>query len=219
MKRIIEYTGLVLCLVSVVDAQDRAGGDNDREERLTMYLRTGRYADARRLIDEMLKTERRADLKNVRAVFANAPNMRVRRASATFTCEVSDTGVLLPITVEGKRVHWLVDTGANVTMVSEAEATRLGLVIRDSDGRAADHAGGSAGVRTAIARRVVIGRTQPARRSVSRHAGGSDALEGTAAGETGHTRSTTCNRARCLAMDKDRHVLHRISGGNPLLYL
>jgi hypothetical protein len=45
-------------------------------------------------------------------------------------------------------------------MVSDAEATRLGLVIRDSDGRAADHAGGSTGVRIAIARRVVIGRTQ-----------------------------------------------------------
>lgn len=158
MKRIIAYAGLVLCLVALVDAQDRAGAD--REERLAMYLRTGRYADARRLIDEMLKTEPRDDLKNVRAVFASGPNMRVRRASATFTCDVSETGVLLPVTVEGKRVQWLVDTGANVTMVSDAEATRLGLVIRDSDGRAADLAGGSAGVRTAIARRVVIGRTQ-----------------------------------------------------------
>jgi hypothetical protein len=73
---------------------------------------------------------------------------------------VTDAGVLLPLTVNGTRVNWLVDTGANVTMTSDAEAARLGLVIRDSEGRAADLAGGSTGVRTAIARRIVIGRTQ-----------------------------------------------------------
>jgi hypothetical protein len=160
MKRLIASAGLILCLVAPVDAQDKAGAASDREERLATYLRTGLYADARRLIDEMLAIEPRDDLKNVRAVFGSGPNMRVRRASASFTCEVRDNGVSLPATVEGKRVQWLVDTGANVSMVSDAEATRLGLVIRDSDGRAADHAGGSAAVRTAIARRVVIGRTQ-----------------------------------------------------------
>jgi hypothetical protein len=75
-------------------------------------------------------------------------------------CEVTQTGVLLPLTVNGSRVNWLLDTGANVTMTSDAEAARLGLVIRDSEGRAADLAGGSASVRTAIVPRVVIGRTQ-----------------------------------------------------------
>jgi len=160
MKRLIAHAGLVVFLVAVVDAQDRSGNDTDRSERLSVYLRTGRYADARRLIDEMLKTEPRNDLQNVRAVFGSGPNMRVRRASASFTCDVSDTGVSLPLTVNGTRVQWLLDTGANITMVSDAEAARLGLVIRDSEGRAADLAGGSFGVRTVIARRVVIGRTQ-----------------------------------------------------------
>jgi hypothetical protein len=125
-----------------------------------MYLRTGRYADARRLIDEMLKTEPREDLNNVRAVFGSGPNMRVRHAAASFTCEVTETGVLLPLTVDGRRVNWLLDTGANITMISDAEASRLGLVIRDSKGRASDLAGGSVSVRTAIAPRVAIGRTQ-----------------------------------------------------------
>ena len=160
MKRLIAHAGLVVFLVVVLGAQDRSGNGNDRSERLSMYLRTGRYADARRLIDEMLETELRDDLKNVRAVFGNGPNMRVRRASASFTCGVSDTGVLLPLTVNGTRVQWLLDTGFNITMVSDAEAARLGLVIRDSEGRAADLAGGSFGVRAAIAQRVVIGRTQ-----------------------------------------------------------
>jgi hypothetical protein len=160
MSRLTAALGLVLILAALAPAQDRAGPDDERDDRLATYLRTGRYADARRLIDEVLKTEPRDDLKNVRAVFGSGPNMSVRRAAASFTCEVTETGVLLPLTVNGRRVNWLLDTGANVTMISDAEAARLGLASQDSAGRAADHAGGSIGVRTAIARRLVIGRTQ-----------------------------------------------------------
>jgi hypothetical protein len=160
MTRLTASLGFLLVLAALAPAQNRSGAEDERDDRLAMYLRTGRYADARRLIDEMLKTEPRDDLKNVRAVFGSGPNMRVRHAAASFTCEVTETGVLLPLTVNGRRVNWLLDTGANVTMISDAEAARLGLVIRDSEGRAADLAGGSTGVRTAIARRLVVGRTQ-----------------------------------------------------------
>jgi hypothetical protein len=160
MIRLATSLGCLLVFAVLAPAQDRAGANDERDDRLAMYLRTGRYADARRLIDEMLKTEPRDDLKNVRAVFGSGPNMGVRHAAASFTCEVTETGVLLPLTVNGRRVDWLLDTGANVTMISDAEAARLGLVIRDSEGRAADLAGGSTGVRTAIGRRLVVGRTQ-----------------------------------------------------------
>ena len=152
--------GVFFVTTILADAQDRGRAGDDRDERLTSYLRTGKYADARRLIDEMLKTEPRDDLRNVRAVFGSGPNMRVRRASASFTCEVTDTGVLLPLTVNGTHANWLIDTGANVSIISDAEAARLGLVLRDSEGRAADHAGGSTGVRTATAGHVVIGGTR-----------------------------------------------------------
>ncbi|MGH9160708.1 MAG: retropepsin-like aspartic protease, partial [Vicinamibacteraceae bacterium] len=108
----------------------------------------------------MLKAEPRSDLENLRAVFASGPNMRVRQAAASFSCDVSDRGVWLPATVNGRSVRWLMDTGANVTIISDAEASRLGLEIRDSKGGAADLAGGSTAIRTAIARRIVIGRTQ-----------------------------------------------------------
>jgi hypothetical protein len=149
---------LIFALLGQLPAQTPPSSRNaleeeKRDERVAMYLRVGRYKDARRVIDEMLKTEPRDDLKNVRAVFGSGPNMRVRRGSATFRCDVGN-GVLLPLTVNGTRVNWLIDTGANVTMISDAEATRLGLVILDSEGRAADLAGGSTGVRTAVARRV-----------------------------------------------------------------
>lgn len=158
MGRAVVCTILVACLVALAQAQDQDRARRD-EERLFDHLRTGRYADARRLIDEMLRVEPRDDLKNVLAVFGSGPNMQIQRGSATFACEVSDTGVLLPLTVDGAPVTWLVDTDANVTMISDTEAARLGLTIRDSEGQASDHAGGSTGVRIATAARVVIGRT------------------------------------------------------------
>ena len=158
MKFLISAGALLLAANAV--AQGPTGAEEARSERVSSYLRSGRYADARRLIDEILRTEARADLRNVLAVFGSNPNMRVRRATATFACEVSETGVLLPLTVNGRRADWLMDTGANVSVISDAEAARLSLVIRASEGRAADLAGGSTGVRLAIAKRVTIGRTQ-----------------------------------------------------------
>lgn len=150
----------LLVVVAGPSAQDPPTNDDRREEQLTEYLRTGRYADARELIDRMLRDEPREDLENVRAVFAIGPNMRIRQAPATFACAVSDTGVRLPVTVDGTRVEWLLDTGANISIISDAEAKRLGLAVRDSGGRAGDLAGGTVPARMAVARRVVIGGTE-----------------------------------------------------------
>jgi predicted aspartyl protease len=152
--------GCATATLAPARGQARPGKEDERTERLMTDLRIGRYADADRLIEEMLRTEPRDDLKQVRAVFGHSPNMRVRRGSSTFACEVKDDGVLLPLSVNGRHVDWLVDTGANVSMMSDAEATRLGLVIRDTEGRVQNLAGGSAPVRRVIAQRVVIGRTE-----------------------------------------------------------
>ncbi|HET9833717.1 MAG TPA: pepsin/retropepsin-like aspartic protease family protein [Vicinamibacterales bacterium] len=160
MKRRLACAATCILLGCGVAAQERSRVDRQTDERLRAYLRTGQYAEATRLIDQMLAIEPREDLKNVRAIFGGAPTMRVRHASGDFRCDVTDTGVSLPLTVNGARVQWLSDTGANVTMISDAEAARLGLMIRDSEGRAADLAGGSTGIRTAIAEQVVIGRTR-----------------------------------------------------------
>jgi pentatricopeptide repeat protein len=158
--RVLLCVGFLLGLGSIAPAQERDRAEDRREALLSTYLRTGRYADARRLIDEMLASGMRGDLRSIRAVLASGPNMRVRHAAASFACEVTDRGVWLPATVNGKPVQWLMDTGAGLTIISDAEAIRLGLEIQESEGRASDMAGGSTAVRVAIARRIVIGRTQ-----------------------------------------------------------
>ena len=64
MTRLTISLGFLFVLAALPTAQDRPSANDERDERLARYLRTGRYADARRLIDEMLKTEPRDDLKN-----------------------------------------------------------------------------------------------------------------------------------------------------------
>jgi len=137
-----------------------SGRDHQSDERLSNDLRTGRYADALILVDELLRVNPdRDDLRNLRAVFGRGANMTVRRKAGIFKCEVSPKGVLLPLTVSGTRVDWLADTGANFSMISDAEATRLGLTILDAEGRVADLAGGTTATRVAVVPRMVIGRT------------------------------------------------------------
>jgi hypothetical protein len=161
MKSLRFYLGSLTAILLILHMVGLTAQEEDeRSRRISHLLRTGQYADARRLMDQMLAEKPSDDLKNVRAVLGGGPNMRVRQASAQFACEVRDSGVSVPLTINGRPVQWFVDTGANITLVSDAEATRLGLSIRTSNGTATDLNGGSTGVRTAIAKHLVIGRTR-----------------------------------------------------------
>jgi hypothetical protein len=158
MRAFLACTAALLLLVVYPRAQERPRADEKRDEQLGAYLRVGRYADARRVIDQMLRAQRQEDLENLRAVFAG-PNMSIRRGSASFSCDVDASGVRVPLTINGTAANWLLDTGANISVISDAEAARLGLGVRESAGRLADLAGGTIPARTAVAHRVVIGHT------------------------------------------------------------
>ena len=66
-------------------------------------------------------------------------------------------GVWLKATVNGKSVTWLLDTGANFTVISESEAKSLGIVIHNGGGSMSDLAGGNAKSKIGVAARVHIG--------------------------------------------------------------
>jgi predicted aspartyl protease len=132
-----------------------------REMLALLYIRLGKFPVASRLIDDLLKAApQREDIKNAREVFgayADRPNQTARsRADNVFRCDVTD-GVHIPLSVNGKSMTWLLDTGANITMVSEAEARMADVVIMDSSAEAGDLAGGSARIRTARIDRLMIG--------------------------------------------------------------
>jgi hypothetical protein len=129
-----------------------------------LYVRVGRTADAGRLIDDILNVApERSDIRNARLVFgafSDRQNQRVQSRRAAVGCEVTDSGVRIPLSVNGQPVNWLLDTGANITLLSEAEARMLGVVVHDSTAQAADLAGGTTAVRTAQVGRIVIGETE-----------------------------------------------------------
>jgi len=80
--------------------------------------------------------------------------------SARVPCDVAAIGVHMPLLVNGKPATWLLDTGANVTVVSQAEADLLGVAAHTSRSKLDDLAGGTATVRTARVAQLVIGGTE-----------------------------------------------------------
>src|SRR5262245_40812406 len=135
-----------------------------RELLAQLYIRVGRSSDAGHLIDEILKmAPQRSDVQNTRVVFgafSDRPNMSVRSRRASFRCDVTGSGVYLPLSINGTPVTWLLDTGANVTVLSEAEARMVGLAVQDSSEKLGDLAGGATKVKTALVRRMTIGATE-----------------------------------------------------------
>src|SRR5262245_5078283 len=97
----------VVVATLAVGSQDRAGSRGDIDEQIAASLRTGQYKDARVLIDRALETQPDGMLRNLRALFGAGRNMGMRRAAGSFACEVTDTGVVLPLIANGVRADWL----------------------------------------------------------------------------------------------------------------
>jgi Aspartyl protease len=135
-----------------------------REWLIDLYLRLGRSSEAVRLIDDALNVApSRSDMRNARGLFESIIRYRdqtVRTSRRqTFPCEVSAQGVVVPLSVNGKAVHWFVDTAFSLSALSESEARMLGLLVQ-AGGQTEDLAGGTAPARTAVANRVSIGGTE-----------------------------------------------------------
>ena len=149
----------------ITKAPDSNEAREARELLTYLYLRIGRSADAGKQIEEQLRAEPgRADLRNVQTIFSafsKGSNLEIRsRNDATIECEVRKDGVHVPISVNGHSVTWLVDTGANISVLSDAEAARLSVAVPAATGRANDLAGGAATAGTGMIRRMTVGRVE-----------------------------------------------------------
>jgi hypothetical protein len=151
---------VMLATTVVTAGSQRSADEGTTSSAIAVAMRTGRYAEAIRLIDGVLAKEPDNGLRNIGDLIRGRPDMRVNKGVATFVCDVSTAGVRLPGSANGQPVSWLFDTGANFSMISDAEAMRLGMTINDSSGRAGDLAGGSVAGRTATAERLTIGSTE-----------------------------------------------------------
>jgi clan AA aspartic protease (TIGR02281 family) len=128
-----------------------------------LYARLGRNREAVQQFDRMLEMRPNSpDVQNDRSVFlgfSRYPNQSIGRRHyiAVRGCAVSKEGLTIPVSIHGKALNWGVDTGANISVISEAEARMLGLSIGDEQAKVHDSNGGSAAMRTTVVDKLYIG--------------------------------------------------------------
>ena len=95
------------------------------------YLRQGKYREALAQVDAVLALRPGdSDAGNVRPLLATLsefPDQEVMRRPST-ALKLHDEG--LPISINGVQATYWFDTGANVSILSESEAKRIGLAVR-----------------------------------------------------------------------------------------
>lgn len=153
-------------LARTIKLQPKSADAEDAHEILAnVYIRFGQYKDAVRQLDEALTIKpQNEEAKNARALFAawsRHPNQYIERFKAgRIQADVSEHGgVKLPVSIHGKTVHWVLDTAANFSVMSDSEAQSLGVSIDESNAAIKDSAGGTTKMRTAVVDDLVIGST------------------------------------------------------------
>jgi hypothetical protein len=64
-----------------------------------------------------------------------------------------------PVVINGRRATYLLDTGAWISVMTEAEAKRLGLTIREGMALLGEPSGKGVKIRTAVAKTLSVGST------------------------------------------------------------
>jgi Aspartyl protease len=150
-------------LRGVIDADPRSEQASEAYKLLArLYLRTGRYAAlaadvqawGRAFPDAPAFLKERDELSQ----FGGLPDqVTIARARSVFS---HDGSTFVPVSIQGGSASYFFDTGAWLSCLSESEAKRLGLAIREGHGTLGNSSGGSVGFRTATAREVRVGKVR-----------------------------------------------------------
>jgi predicted aspartyl protease len=125
-------------------------------------LREGRYGRSLSEIDAVLAIDAKdADANETRPFFealSHFPDQKVQE-SGTGKAAVQMDGGKLPLLINGRKASYFFDTGANLSTLSESEALRLGMEIKDvnAGGGSADVNGNRVLFRIALAKSLVLG--------------------------------------------------------------
>ncbi|HEX3470408.1 MAG TPA: retropepsin-like aspartic protease [Silvibacterium sp.] len=129
------------------------------------YLRIGRFHDAEAQIRAMLAADPRAsNLRNLESLFAllaNYPDLTILRSYPDAVhSETIDGNIYAPVRVNGYAGTYMLDTGINLSIMSESEAARLGLTPHSSTATLSDIGGAtSAPLQVVEVDDLIIGRT------------------------------------------------------------
>jgi hypothetical protein len=148
-------------LLGVIRAAPRSEEASQAHELLSrIYLRSGQYNRAIKNLDRWAESfpnrrevlSEKADIEQFRGL-PDQHNGPVR--VLTLSHDADDWS--LPVSIDGKPASYLFDSGAWISIMSDAEAMRLGLVIRAGSGTIGDSSGTGFRARTAVARDVRLG--------------------------------------------------------------
>ena len=122
----------------------------------------GRSREVARHYEQVLKiSPERSDIRSLLELcwaFSRYPDQslgRNRRTTLRWTME--RTGLTIPVSVNGKTVRWIVDTGMNLSTVSESEARMLGISVQKVGYKAGDLAGGRTSINAGVANSLRFG--------------------------------------------------------------
>jgi len=154
-------------LKQVIKRMPRSSDSFRAHETLTwMYFRTGRYRKANAQLEQMMAEKPDAeDAKSVHSLFAalaQFPEQKtVKSGPSEVRSETIDNNLFVPITVNGTSAIYIADTGANISVLCESEARRLGLKVMETTTRMSDISGtpSSMTMRVAEAPDLWIGNT------------------------------------------------------------
>jgi predicted aspartyl protease len=126
-----------------------------------IYLRSGQYRRAIANLDEWARAfpddedvrKERADVEQFRGLpdQINGP-----KARATLPHDAA-SDFSAPLSINGMSATYLLDTGAWMSVITEAEAKRFGMTIRAGAGVLNEPSGKGVSIRTAVARDLVLG--------------------------------------------------------------
>ena len=149
-------------LLSIVQSQPASDSARRAHELLSrIYLRSGQYRRvianldqwARAFPDDPRLASEKADVEQFRGL-PDQINGRRRRFTLRHGPE---NNFAVPVLINGQRATYLLDTGAWMSVMTEAEAKRLGLTIREGTGVLGESSGKGVKIRSAVAKTLSLG--------------------------------------------------------------
>lgn len=149
--------------------RQQPGSDNAFEaygQLANLYARLGRNREVVQQFDRMIAIKPNSpDVQNARSIFigfSRYPDQSFGKKHSTKVSgsTVSKEWLTVPISVHGKALNWAVDTGMNISTISESEAQMLGLSIGSEKAQVSDANGGNATVRTVVVDKLSIGKME-----------------------------------------------------------
>lgn len=123
-------------------------------------MREGRYRHSLQEIDALFSIDPNdSDAKSTRPfieALSQSPDQAVQRSGVNKVTVQMDDG-RLPLVIDGKKAAYFIDTGANLSTISESDALLFGMEIHDVKSTGADINGSRVLFRIALAKSLALG--------------------------------------------------------------